>query len=92
MSHPLCSVAPTHFPVVMEDVCLDTISVMVLMIAMITVMNKTVVLSVSNPCNLQLVVVACSSESLMDQSDFIGINPNFLGLHLWINPEIYLGD
>lgn len=44
MSHPLCSVALTHFPAVMEDVCLDTISVMVLMIAMTTVMNKTVVL------------------------------------------------
>lgn len=44
MSHPLCSVARTRSPVVMEDVCLDTISVMVLMIAMITVMNKTVVL------------------------------------------------
>lgn len=44
MSHPLCSVALTHFPVVMEDVCLDTSSVMVSMIAMITVMNKTVVL------------------------------------------------
>lgn len=44
MSHPLCSVAPTRFPVVMEDVFLNTISVTVLMIAMITVMNNTVVL------------------------------------------------
>lgn len=44
MSHQLCSVAHTRFPATMEDVCLDTISVMALMIAMITVMNKTVVL------------------------------------------------
>lgn len=44
MSHRLCSVARTRFPATMEDVCLDTISVTALMIAMITVMNKTVVL------------------------------------------------
>lgn len=92
MSHPLCSVAPTHFPVVMEDVCLDTSSVMALMIAMITVMNKIVVLQVSNHCDIQLVFVLCSSESLSYLFDFIEINPSFLRLHLWINLEIHLRD
>lgn len=92
MSHPLCSVAPTHFPVVMEDVCLDTISVMVLMIAMTTVMNKTVVPWVSNPCDLQLGFLVCSSGNLMSQYGFIGIYSSFLGLHLCVNAGIFLGD